>query len=320
MLRLFRFLSLLWLVSVLPPSAQADSPPHVVTTIKPLHALTAGIMADIGEPLLLINGSVSPHGYRLTPADARQLETADLVIWVGAALESKLTKPLGNLVPPDNLLTLGSHPALTRLPARKGGAWSGHNHEHDAGDQDHRFDPHVWLDPGNAKAMIGVIAGRLQQLDSAHAEKYADNARRMLVQIESLDRRIAEKLADAQNIPYLVFHDALQYFEHRYALSPAGALTIDPERNPGARRLLELRRLIQEKGIRCLFHEPQFGTSLVNVLLEDTGAALVTLDPLGLNTPPGHEGYLQLLQRLADDMHGCLSQKKNSIDAVRSRL
>lgn len=311
MFRLFAILSCLWFLPglMLPVAARADSPPRVVATIKPLHALTSGIMQGIGEPVLLIEGSVSPHGYRLTPDDARRLETADLVIWIGASLESKLARPVRNLLSPDNLLTLGAHPALTRLPARKGGAWAAHEHAVDHDDDDHHHDPHVWLDADNAKAMITIIAQHLKQLDPAHAERYADNARRIAALITALDQRIAKKLVNAQKTPYLVFHDALQYFEHRYGLSPAGALTIDPERNPGAKRLLELRRLIQEKNIRCVFHEPQFGTALVDVLLEDTGAALVTLDPLGLNIASGHEGYLQLMQQLADDMHDCLVEK-----------
>ncbi|HEX7027699.1 MAG TPA: zinc ABC transporter substrate-binding protein [Gammaproteobacteria bacterium] len=295
---------------VSPVFAQTDRPPRVVASIKPLHALVGGIMEGTGEPVLLIDGSMSPHGYRLTPTDARRLETADLVIWIGPSLESKLAKPLRNLVPADNLLTLGTQPKLTRLPAREGGAWTDHDHgDTHAGIHDYHDDPHIWLDPRNARKIVDMVAGRLQQLDPAHAELYADNTRQMQARIEALDREIAVTLADVKNIPYLVFHDALQYFEHRYGLSPAGTLTIDPERSPGARRLLELRQLIREKNIRCVFHEPQFGTKVVDVLLEDTGAKLVTLDPLGLNVAPGSEGYLQLLQQLAADMRGCLAGK-----------
>jgi zinc transport system substrate-binding protein len=312
MQRLFVHLSrtLLFWGLLLPGSVVADSSPKVVTAIKPLHALARGIMKGVGEPVLLIEGSMSPHGYRLTPSDARQLETADLVIWIGPALESKLTRPLRNLVAADNLLTLSAQPGLTRLPAREGGAWTDRNHgDTHENTHGHHYDPHVWLDPRNARAIIDIITGRLRQLDPGHAGKYASNARQMQASIDALDRKISEALADVKNIPYLIFHDALQYFEHRYELSPAGTLTIDPERGPGARRLLELRQLIREKNIRCVFHEPQFGTKVVDVLLEDTGANLVTLDPLGLNVAPGFDGYLQLLQQLADDMRGCLAGK-----------
>jgi zinc transport system substrate-binding protein len=310
MLRLFTiFPRVLFLLTMMSPlCARAESPLRVVTTIKPLHALVGGIMSGVGEPVLLIDGSTSPHSYRLTPADARQLETADLVVRMGDFLESRLAKPMQTLVPPDKLLTLNTRPALTRLPARHGGAWAdddGH------GDHGHgRYDPHTWLDPDNAAAMVNIIARRLQQLDPGHAEQYATNAERVAKRIAALDRRIAAELADVQNAPYLVFHDALHYFEHHYGLNPAGALTIDPERRPGARRLVELRRLIEEKHIRCVFHEPQFGTALADVLLENTGATLVTVDPLGLNIPPGFEGYLQLMQQLADNMHGCLANEE----------
>lgn len=319
MLRLFKILSCVLFTISMPVYAQTEPPPRVATTIKPVHALTGGIMAGVGEPVLLIDGSTSPHSYRLTPADARQLETADLVVWMGDSLESKLAKTMQTLVQPDKLLTLNTQPAMTRLPARHGGAWAddgGHDGDHDHG----RYDPHSWLDPDNAVVMTNIIARRLQQLDPGHAEQYAANAERIAARIAALDRNIAAELANVQNTPYLVFHDALQYFEHHYGLNPAGALTIDPERSPGARRLVELRRLIEEKHIRCVFHEPQFGTALADVLLENTGATLVTVDPLGLNIPPGFEGYLQLLQQLADDMRGCLNLKtSNPIDAETQR-
>lgn len=309
MLRLFAILLYFsFTITMLPVCARAEPSPRVVATIKPLHALISGIMDGVGEPVLLIRGSTSPHSYRLTPADARQLETADLVVWMGDSLESKLAKPMQTLVPPDKLLTLNTQPALTRLPARQGGVWadgdeedSDHNHGH--------YDPHTWLDPDNAVEIVSIVARHLQELDPGHAERYATNAKRIAARIATLDRNIAAELSDAQNTPYLVFHDALHYFEHHYGLRPAGALTIDPERSPGARRLVELRRLIEEKHIRCVFHEPQFGTALADVLLENTGATRVTVDPLGLNIPPGIEGYLRLLQQLADDMHGCLAKE-----------
>lgn len=296
MLRLFLFLCLTLL------AAHADAAPSVVVSVRPLHILTTGIMENAAEPVLLIDGAVSPHSYRLVPSAARQLETADLVIWLHESLESRLVKPLHTLVSPDKNLKLGADPRLRYLPARRGGVWGeDHAHEHHA---DH--DPHLWLDAGNAVTMVEIIGARLQTLDPANADLYKTNAEKLSAAILQTDQHIAAQLADIKHKPYLVFHDSLQYFERRYSLSPAGALTIDPERTPGARRLLELRQQIKERNIRCIFIEPQFGAKLADVLLEGTDAKLVPLDTLGLNTANDSKAYLQLLQGIADKMRGCL--------------
>lgn len=298
--RLFLFL----LSAILP--AFANAAPSVVVSIRPLHALTTGIMENVAEPALLMDGAVSPHSYRLTPSGARLLENADLVIWIHESLESRLVKPLHTLVATNKRLELAAEPRLDYLPARLGGVW-GNIHTHKHSDNHHADrDPHLWLDAGNAITMVEIISARLQTLDAANAGLYKTNAEKLSAAILDTDKRIAEQLKDIRHKPYLVFHDSLQYFERRYALSPAGALTIDPERSPGARRLLELRQQIKEKNIRCIFIEPQFGAKLADVLLEGTDAKLVTLDTLGLNVANGSEGYLQLLQGIVDEMRGCL--------------
>jgi zinc transport system substrate-binding protein len=300
---------LCFLSAVLP--AFADSAPTVVVSIRPLHALTAGIMENVAEPVLLMDGVVSPHSYRLTPSGARLLEQADLVIWVHESLESRLLKPLLTLVAENKRLELAAEPRLDYLPVRRGGVW-GEQHAHDNGHHNHSNetitdpDPHLWLDTGNVITMVGIISERLQKIDAANAGLYKANAEKLIAAILKTDSHIAAQLADVRQKPYLVFHDSLQYFERRYSLSPAGALTIDPERYPGARRILELRQQIREKNIRCVFIEMQFGTKLAEVLLEGTDAKLTILDTLGLNAANGSEGYLQLLQGLADDVRGCL--------------
>jgi zinc transport system substrate-binding protein len=122
--------------------ALGAEPPAVVVSIKPVHALVAGVMEGIAEPKLLITGGSSPHNYSLRPSEARALAKADLVVWIGPQLESFLEKPL------QNLATNARHLALVEviegplLEVREGGAWEGHHHDHEAEHHEHEAEHH----------------------------------------------------------------------------------------------------------------------------------------------------------------------------------
>ena len=106
-----------------------------------------------------------------------------------------------------------------------------------------------------------------------------------------------------KEIPYIVFHAAYQYFETAYGLNAVGSITIDPERRPGAKRMLEIRQKIKQLNARCVFSEPQFESRLVATVIEGTGAKTGILDPLGADLPAGPEAYFQLMTRLADNLY-----------------
>ena len=74
-------------------AAPASAAPKVVTSIKPLHSLVSGVMKGVGEPYLLIKGVASPHTFSLKPSDARELERARVIFWVGDVLAPGLERP-----------------------------------------------------------------------------------------------------------------------------------------------------------------------------------------------------------------------------------
>jgi zinc transport system substrate-binding protein len=170
-----------------------------------------------------------------------------------------------------------------------------------------RIDPHLWLDPDNARAMVAAVAGRLAAIDPANAGAYRANAGALDARIAEADAALAERLAPVADVPYVVFHDAYQYFERHYGLAAVGSVTIGPERRPGARRLTEIRERIVSLDAACVFREPQFAPDLVETVVEDTGARVGTLDPLGSDVGPVPEAYPRLLRALADDLLACLA-------------
>ncbi|MCW5700922.1 MAG: zinc ABC transporter substrate-binding protein, partial [Rhodospirillales bacterium] len=112
-------------------------------------------------------------------------------------------------------------------------------------------------------------------------------------------------LAPIANHPYIVFHDAYQYFETRYGLAPAGSITVNPEIPASARRLSEIREKIVDAGATCVFSEPQFEPAVVQTLVEGTEARTGTLDPLGADLETGPNAYFTLMRNLAKSLTRC---------------
>jgi zinc transport system substrate-binding protein len=311
-------------LAVLVLAAGASAPvgatePLVVASIKPIHSLVAGVMEGVGEPVLLVKGAGSEHSYSLRPSEARALAEAEVVFWVGETMETFLIKPLQTLSGDAKVVELSEVPGLTLHATREGGMWEAEEHEHEeepaGADADHEeglhqghgeTDMHVWLDPGNAKVLVDAIAATLGAADPANAARYAANAARLRERLDELDRALADRLAAVGDRPYVVFHDAYQYFERRYGTNALGAITINPTRRPGVQRLQEIRARVAQLDAACVFAEPQFEPALVETVIEGTDARQGVLDPLGAAFEAGPGQYFRLMEGLADALLECL--------------
>lgn len=301
----------------------AEDSPEVVASILPLHALAAAVSEGVGEPALLLEGGASPHSFSLRPSDARELADAELVIWIGEDLELFLRRPLETVAAKATVLTVSELEGITLLPVREAGLHStaelahdhdhdqDNDHDHDAGhDHDHAhgsYDPHLWLDPANAQVIAAAIAETLTEIDPAHAEQYRANAAALQESLTELESDLRAQLEPLKGSSFLVFHDGYQYFEAAFDIPSAGALSLGPERQPGAQRLKEIRAWVAQEEAVCLFSEPQFEPRIARVVVEGTDARLGELDPLGATLAPGPHAYEQLLRALADSLTECLT-------------
>ena len=332
-------------------AAAAGRPIHaeeinVVASIKPVHSLVAATMQGVNDPVLLVKGTGSEHSYSLRPSEARSLQDADLVFWVGETMETFLIKPLQALAGDAKIVELGKVPGLTLLPTREGGLWETHEHgderpdahadregehAHEHGDQgqrapehregqhvdahhdaveghaDRETDMHIWLDPANAKILVAAIATVLSDADPRNASTYQANAARLLKGLDELDRSLRHRLANVADRPYVVFHDAYHYFEHRYGLKALGSITINPTVRPSVQRLKEIHERLEHLDAACVFAEPQFEPALVDTVIEGTRAKKGVLDPLGAALPEGPDQYFLLMDGLANSLIDCLS-------------
>ena len=318
-------------------SAAGHAAPKVVASIKPVHSLVASVMQGVAEPQLIIEGAGSPHTYSLRPSQARALQEADLIFWIGHELEAFLEKPVETIGTGAKSIELIDAHDLVKLPFREGGAFEGHDHGEHGGEHGHAdhdddkhddhaghdhdethghddghghahgaFDAHIWLDPENAKAMVSEIAEALSAADPDNAAAYEANAAKTVERIETMRTDIDARLAPLRGRGFIVFHDGYQYFEKRFGVTASGSITVSPEVMPGAERVAEIKARIGELGATCVFAEPQFEPKLIQVVTEGTDARSGVLDPLGAELADGPDLYFGLIDGLASSMEQCL--------------
>jgi zinc transport system substrate-binding protein len=265
----------------------AQAAPKVVASIAPIHSIAASIMQGVGEPELLLDSILSPHGFSLKPSQARSLQQAELVIWVGEAIETPLAKPIQTLVQEANVLSL--------LPY----VYANSNQP--------MHDPHIWLDPQAAVLIANQIAAKLAMLDAANEVKYRQNAIAFKASMQALERELTNGLKPLDRRPFMAFHDAYQPFVARFNLKMVGAVRINHSIRPGAGTIAALRRTMEEGEIVCLTSEYGEDNLLIAVLLEGSSINTITLDPLGAKLMPGPGLYRQLMINLAIDLAKCLN-------------
>jgi zinc transport system substrate-binding protein len=292
-------------------SVAISATPRVITSIAPIHSIAYAVMKDVAAPQLLIPAGQSAHHLSLAPSDAKRLHDADFIIWVGPSLESFLSRPLENLSRTPVILALEHLSALTTYPQRQTIEWEAHDHAHGHSHDIEAFpavDPHLWLSSDNAKIIAFAIRDHLMLLDPDNSLTYHANTLAFAQQCDVMAAAIEEQLAPIQNVPYLVFHDAYQYFEQRYALSGVGAMHLHPGAGLSVRRVHQIRDIIQGRGAKCVFREPQFPSEMVTNILDGLSTRQGLLDPLGADIPAGPDGYFHLLHNLADHLLECLGE------------
>lgn len=183
-------------------------------------------------------------------------------------------------------------------------------HDHDHGDHDHGdFDMHLWLSPNNARGMVRAIEAELSEIFPENSDIYNANANAYIEKIDTMDAEIKSSLEGLQDKPFIVFHDAYQYFEYSYGLSAVGSLTFEPDELPSPNRIREVREKVQETGAKCVFREPQFSDRLINTVAEGSNVKTGTLDPLGSDLANDENLYPAMMIELASDLKACLAEE-----------
>jgi zinc transport system substrate-binding protein len=324
---------LLSILSILTFFTPAKAELKVVTSIKPIHSLASYLMDGIGKPDLIVDGYASPHGFSMKPSHAKMLQNAELIFWVGEDLESFLEKPLSSIAKKAEKIELIEIKGLNVLKFRERNIFDEHNHddhgkkeehddhddhddhgkkeEHDDHDDhdDHEghahgeYDPHIWLDTMNAKAMLNEMAEHLIENDPKNEAKYKSNLDKALKDIDKLTIEVMTELNNS--VSSIVFHDAYQYFEKRFNVNVLGAFTVNTDVMPGAEQLAEIREIIEHDKVACVFSEPQFNPDIINAVAKDMKIKTGVLDPLGATLDSGKDLYFKLIRHMSASFKGC---------------
>ena len=285
--------------------SSAHAEVKVLTSIKPLQLIAAAVQDGVAIPEVLLPPGASPHNYALRPSDVRKVQSVDLVYWIGPSMEGFLPRVL-------NGRTLPSV-AVQDLPGLKLRHFAEDSHSHaeeaDEHDHDHRpgsLDAHLWLSPINARVIATKMAADLSAADPANAARYQSNLKAFDDRLDAMDLRLKARLAGIAGNPYFVFHEAFDYFEDAYGLKHAGVFSVAAEVQPGAQHVAAMRTRLQEVGKTCVFSEPPLRPRLAETLVAGLPVKLAELDALGGYTPATAQGYEQVLEKLGNDLAGCL--------------
>ncbi|MGF6491229.1 zinc ABC transporter substrate-binding protein [Pseudomonas frederiksbergensis] len=284
-------------------SAQAEV--KVLASVKPLQLIAAAVQDGVAVPEVLLPPGASPHNYALRPSDVRKVQSVDLLYWIGPDMEGFLPRVLKGRTLPSV--------AVQDLPGLKLRHFAEDNHSHaeeaDEHDHDHRpgnLDAHLWLSPINARVIASKMATDLSAVDPANAARYQSNLKVFDERLDALDLRLKTRLAGIAGKPYFVFHEAFDYFEDAYGLKHTGVFSVAAEVQPGAQHVAAMRTRLQEVGKTCVFSEPPLRPRLAETLVAGLPVKLAELDALGGYTPATAQGYEQLLEKLGNDLAGCL--------------
>ena len=175
-----------------------------------------------------------------------------------------------------------------------------HGHE---GHAHGEHDPHIWLDPMNAKVILEEMTEHLIENDQENASKYKANLKKAHKDLDKLTKKVKTELN--KDFKSIVFHDAYQYFEKRFDVNVLGAFTVNTDVMPGAEQLAEIREIIEHDKVSCVFSEPQFNPDIINAVAKDMNISTGVLDPLGATLNPGKNLYFDLISNMSKSFKGC---------------
>ena len=311
--KLFTIITLLFISNT---AVFASETKGVITTIQPINALVNAVIGNTGGSTSLIPSEVSPHEFKLKPSDVKKLQDGNIIFYISNHLESSITKVFKNLPKNIKIVNLMEETGINHLAIRDNEAWERHDHhddhdkhakkDDDHDDHDKEDDVHIWLDPDNAIKIIQKVNKELSLLFPENSQIYNKNATNIINKITELKSELKEELLSIKDKPYIVFHDAYQYFEKVFGLNAVGSIALEDDVATSPKQISYIRNKIIKSNVSCVFQEPQFDSKLVKTVVEGTDAKIGTLDPLGVDIANKKDFYLQLLRNMSKSLKECL--------------
>jgi len=318
----------------------------IAATLKPLQSIAQNIVGDETKVDLIINTGTSAHVSNMRPSQAQLIQNADVLIAVGETLESGFVKAIEARAKDKHTIWASELSGMNLFDMRESGAQDDHGdehkdehdhddhkdehkevhkHEHDDHEDEHKEalkdededdhahhdhgegkDMHIWLNPANGVLIARAVLNEVVELDPKNAAAYKANFEKFETKIAALETEITAQLKPVKKLAFVNYHDAFQYFEKRYDLNYAGALSLSPQKRPGPKTLSAIRKAINEKDVKCVFSEPNLAKSRMESLVEGTQANIGILDPAGFTIDAGPNHYFEMMRSMAKDFATCL--------------
>jgi len=268
--------------------------PLVVASFYPLYEFSQQVAGDRADVAALVPPGVEPHDWEPSPQDVAQLQKAKVFVYNGAGFESWVEKLL------EGKATEGIPLITVDLPGHDD---PGHSTRGDPKDEPGREkappDPHVWLDPVLAQAMVDKIRAGLTQADPSGAAVYDENARGFMARLQALHDAFAAGLKDCARRDVIVSHAAFGYLTRRYRLSPVPVMGLAPESEPSPAQLAAIVRFARQRKVKYIFFETLVSPRLAETLAREVGARTLVLNPIEGQTreeAAAGKGYMALME------------------------
>lgn len=257
------------------PITYAQSPLEIVTTTADLKSLVEVVGGERVHVTSLLPPNQDPHAFEPKLSDRQAIQKAQLIVRIGLDHDIWLDTILKDVKNPD--LQRGGNGyvdtsvGITVLEAKSLSLAPATGHDHGAGN------PHYWLDPLNAESITGAIEEGLIRLDANHAEDYALNRDRFIVELKNRVKIWSERLATYRSNPIVVYHNSWPYLARRFRLKTIGYIEPKTGVPPSPTHLSELVRLIKEQKVAVVIKEPYESDNITRYLNRTTGSKILTL-------------------------------------------
>ena len=246
----------------------------IATSFYPVYIFTLNLVNGIDEIKVECMAEQSVgclHDYTLTARDARLLSDAEALIINGAGMESFLEDAFESV---ENLKVIDSSENIRLICNEE------HNHEGTSQDHNHHENSHIWLSVDNAKIQVENIKNALitefPEHEAAIEENYKDYITRLNKLIEKRDSISFE----GKDVSAISFHGAYEYLSEELGFLIASTIESDEGKEPSAKELAQLTKIIKKDSIRALLIEPDYSGSAAEILSREASIEIYTLNPI----------------------------------------
>lgn len=275
--------------------AADDGKLNVMTSFYPVYDFTVKVGGDKVNVKDMVPAGTEPHDWEPGTRDIADLEEADVFVYSGAGMEHWTGDVIKSLNNKDLIIVEASNGISLR---------EGHGEEEEEeGEEEHdhgEFDPHVWLDPQNAKKEMENIKDALVKADPDNKDYYESNYKTYSEKMDQLDQSFKETLSAVPNKSIVVSHEAYGYLCAAYGLTQMGIEGLAPDSEPDPARMAEVIDFVRENNVKTIFFEELASPKVAEAIAKETGAKTEVLNPIeGLSDEElkAGEDYISVMEK-----------------------